>query len=294
MSTTNKSITIRFGEPFQPKSHISINYTNLSQTNPAVTTPANQVQITFGCQSNVDPFALGELNGMLETFVQAGLSEMPISGITFASDVQQGFYAGDPTTLKWTFGGIEDLATEGPPGEIIAMASQVGVPTASVHLNLNGDLNQRTDDWIAAELVVNADVRPTEMLKGLLRQAPEELRLAVLFGSAVISFSTPDELKEWGLWPEDLDDVTYSNVEALIKKAAKLVFNQNGVKVAADMEELREPFGTIYDQVQNCFTGCFTITLNVLGHEIVLESTIPFLTVLPQSFDSIGAEILSS
>jgi len=280
---------------FTSESHIALTYKHLGINSVAAGAPAsNAISIVFNCKPNVDPFELGEISGMFDSFISAGLSTQPPGfNIQCNTTVEEGFFMGDPAKLKFTLSGLHSFVNDGPGQEIVAIAAQVSIPNASIILNLNGNLNNPSDEWIALELIVSAELGDHQFLKAMLQQLPEPLRLLTLFNNASVTFDSVEQLKtEWGLWPGDIGDVKWSNLVSLLKKSMKLGFNANGIYLGADLEGLREPFGSLYDAAQRVLTGSTSIVVNLAGNEIRLELDIPFLSLLPQSFNAIGAEIL--
>jgi len=299
MQSTTKTIKIRIGEEFTPQSHISIAYRNLGLGGVAAGAPAsNTLCFTFNTKPGADPFEIGQLSGMCDSFIAQGLATQP-PGMNFQCNttVEEGFFMGDPSKLKFTFNGLHGILTDqGPPGaqEFFAVVGQAAVPSASIVLNFNGDLTNQSDDWLGAELVVTAEVVDSQMLKAVLLEAPEPFRILALFNNAFVGFDSLQQLKtEWGLWPQEIDELRYSNLVSLIKMAMKFLLNSNNIYLGADLEQMREPFGTMYDSVQNVLSGSLNVVLNIAGHELRVDIDIPFLSILPKSFNAIGADILS-
>jgi len=296
MQSTSKSFRIHVGGEFTPESHISLSYRHLGLGSVAAGAPAsNSVSFTFQCKSNADPFEIGEVSGMLDSFIAAGLANPPPGfNIQANTTVEEGFFMGDSTKLKFTFTGLHTFIQDGPGQEIVAVAAQANIPSASIVLNFNGNLNTPSDDWVQPELLVNAEIGEYQFLKVMLQQVPEPFRALALFNHATISFDSMEQLKnEWGFWPNEIGDVKYSSLQELVKNFVKLVMNENGIYLGADLEAFRDPFGSLYDAVQRVLTGPFTIVLSLAGNEVRLESDITFLKLLPQTFNAFGAEILS-
>jgi len=299
MQSTTKTIKIRIGDEFNSQSHISVAYRNLGLGGVAAGAPAsNTLCFTFNTKPGADPFEIGQVSGMIDSFVGQGLATQP-PGMNFQCNttVEEGFFMGDPSKLKFTFSGLHGiLSDQGPPGaqEFFAVVGQVAVPSASIVLNFNGDLTNQSNEWLGAELVVTGEVNDSQMLKAILMEAPEPVRLLALFNNAFVEFDSLQQLKtEWGLWPEEIDELRYSNLVSLIKQAIKLALNENNIYLGADLEQMREPFGSMYDAIQSVLSGSLNVVLNIAGHELRIDIDTPFLSILPQSFNAIGAEILS-
>jgi len=201
---------------------------------------------------------------------------------------------GDPAKLKFVFSGLHNLINDGPGQEIVAIAAQANIPSASVVLNFNGNLNVPSDDWLAAELVVTGEIGDHQFLKVMLQELPEPVRLISIFNSASITFDSFEQLKnEWGFWPDEIGEVKHSNLQTLVKQTLKLMLNDSGIYLGADLEKFRDPFGSLYDAVQRVLTGSLSVVFSLAGNEIRLELDIPFLQLLPLTFNAYGAEILS-